>query len=108
LPRRSPGNLVRLLATLAAHLLVEHLKIQHPLQNQRLLARRTEGAASDAGVGRLHEATGRLVLTAAAGQFAYEGLIGATGQRHEVSTWAMLETCATPPRPPPTTAEVRP
>jgi WD40 repeat protein/uncharacterized caspase-like protein len=53
---------------------------------------RTDGAASEAGVGRLHEATGRPVLTAAAaGQFAYEGLIGATGQRHGVFTWAVLE-----------------
>lgn len=53
---------------------------------------RTDAAASEAGVGRLHEATGRPVLTAAAaGQFAYEGLIGATGQRHGVFTWAVLE-----------------
>jgi WD40 repeat protein/uncharacterized caspase-like protein len=53
---------------------------------------RTDVAASEAGVGRLHEATGRPVLTAAAaGQFAYEGLIGATGERHGVFTWAVLE-----------------
>src|SRR5262249_55440429 len=53
---------------------------------------RTDGAASEVGVGRLHEATGRPVLTAAAGgQFAYEGLIGAAGQRHGVFTWAVLE-----------------
>src|SRR5262249_36500072 len=37
---------------------------------------RFDGPASEAGVGRLHEATGRPVLTAAAqGQFAHEGQI---------------------------------
>lgn len=44
---------------------------------------RTEEAASEAGVGRLHEATGRLVLTAAAkGQSALEGLVASSGERH--------------------------
>jgi hypothetical protein len=43
-------------------------------------------------VGRLHEATGRPVLTAAAaGQYAHEGLIGDTGERHGVFTWAVLD-----------------
>jgi WD40 repeat protein len=53
---------------------------------------RVSGPASEAAVGRLHEATGRPVLTAAAaGQFAHEGLIGAAGQRHGVFTWAVLD-----------------
>jgi WD40 repeat protein len=53
---------------------------------------RADGPASDAAVGRLHEATGRPVLTAAAaGQFAHEGLIGVTGERHGVFTWALLD-----------------
>jgi hypothetical protein len=48
--------------------------------------------ASEAAVGRLHEATGRPVLTAAAaGQFAHEGLITASGKRHGVFTWAVLD-----------------
>jgi hypothetical protein len=43
-------------------------------------------------VGRLHEATGRPVLTAAAsGEFAHEGVIGDTGERHGVFTWALLD-----------------
>ena len=47
---------------------------------------------SDAAVGRLHEATGRPVLTAAAlGQKAYEGVIAETGERHGVFTWAFLD-----------------
>jgi Caspase domain/WD domain, G-beta repeat len=53
---------------------------------------RADAPASEAGVGRLHEATGRPVLTAAAaGQFAHEGLIGAAGERHGVFTWALLD-----------------
>lgn len=56
------------------------------------LRSRLEAAASDASVGRLHEATGRPVLTAAAsGQFAHEGLIGQAGARHGVFTWALLD-----------------
>ena len=48
---------------------------------------RTDTPASDAAVGRLHEATGRPVLTAAAaGQFAHEGLIGETGARDTASS----------------------
>ena len=39
-----------------------------------------DAPASEAAVGRLHRATGRPVLTAAAaGQFAHEGLIGVSG-----------------------------
>jgi WD40 repeat protein len=53
---------------------------------------RVDNVASEAAVGRLHEATGRPVLTAAAaGQFAHEGLIGASGDRHGVFTWAVLD-----------------
>jgi WD40 repeat protein len=53
---------------------------------------RTDSAASEAGVGRLHEATGRPVLTAAAlGQFAYEGVIARSGNRHGLFTWALLD-----------------
>jgi Caspase domain/WD domain, G-beta repeat/Bacterial Ig domain len=53
---------------------------------------RADAPASEAAVGRLHEATGRPVLTAAAaGQFAHEGLIGASGERHGVFTWAVLD-----------------
>jgi uncharacterized caspase-like protein len=53
---------------------------------------RTDAPASEAAVGRLHEATGRPVLTAAAaGQFAHEGLIGENGERHGVFTWAVLD-----------------
>jgi Caspase domain len=53
---------------------------------------RTDTPASDAAVGRLHEATGRPVLTAAAaGQFAHEGIIGESGERHGVFTWAVLD-----------------
>jgi hypothetical protein len=56
------------------------------------LRSRTDVAASEAGVGRLHEATGRPVLTAAAlGQFAYEGLIGRFGSRHGLFTYALLD-----------------
>jgi len=56
------------------------------------LLARGEGGASEAGIGRLHEATGRPVLTAAAaGQFAHEGVIGTTGTRHGVFTWALLD-----------------
>jgi hypothetical protein len=43
-------------------------------------------------IGLLHHATGRPVLTAAAaGQFAHEGLIGPSGERHGVFTWAVLD-----------------
>lgn len=53
---------------------------------------RTDAPATEAAVGRLHEATGRPVLTAAAtGQFAHEGLIGASGERHGVFTRAILD-----------------
>jgi uncharacterized caspase-like protein len=48
---------------------------------------RVADAASDAAVGRLHEATGRPVLTAAAkGKSAFEGYEG-----HGVFTWALLD-----------------
>ncbi len=48
--------------------------------------------ASDAGMGRLHEATGRPVLTAAASrQSSLEGVIGETGEKHGVFTWAVLD-----------------
>ncbi|MFM9847685.1 MAG: hypothetical protein ACKVP3_11055 [Hyphomicrobiaceae bacterium] len=61
-----------------------------------LIAGHTRGRdgnnASEASVGRLHEATGRPVLTAAAaGQYAHEGIIGTTGARHGVFTWALLD-----------------
>jgi WD40 repeat protein len=53
---------------------------------------RVDAPASEAGVGRLHEATGRPVLTAAAaGQFAHEGVIARTGQRRGIFTWAVLD-----------------
>ena len=56
------------------------------------LRSRTDIPASEAGVGRLHEATGRPVLTAAAsGQFAHEGVIAGSGERHGVFTWALLD-----------------
>jgi uncharacterized caspase-like protein len=56
------------------------------------LRSRTEEAASEAGVGRLHEATGRPVLTAAArGQFAHEGVVAGSGERHGIFTWALLD-----------------
>jgi hypothetical protein len=43
-------------------------------------------------VGRLHEATGRPVLTAAAqGQFAHEGKITSTGEYRGIFTWAVLD-----------------
>ena len=49
--------------------------------------------ASEAGVGRLHEATGRPILTAAgSGQYAHEGVISATGERHGIFTWAVLDS----------------
>jgi Caspase domain len=48
---------------------------------------RTEVPASEAAIGRLHEATGRPVLTAAAeGKPAFEGYKG-----HGVFTWALLD-----------------
>ena len=53
---------------------------------------RTDAPASEAAVGRLHEATGRPVLTAAAvGQSAHEGEIGASGEAHGYFTWAVLD-----------------
>jgi hypothetical protein len=53
---------------------------------------RTEAAASEASIGRLHEATGRPVLTAAAsGQFAHEGVVGPAGVSHGIFTWALLD-----------------
>lgn len=56
------------------------------------LRARAETAASEAGVGRLHEATGRSVLAAAAlGQFAQEGLIASSGAQHGLFTYALLE-----------------
>jgi WD40 repeat protein len=48
---------------------------------------RTDGPASDAALGRLHEATGRPVLAAAAaGKPAFEGYKG-----HGVFTWALID-----------------
>jgi WD40 repeat protein len=48
---------------------------------------RTDAPASEAAVGRLHEATGRPVLTAAAaGKPAFEGYRG-----HGVFTWALMD-----------------
>ena len=48
---------------------------------------RTEDASSETAIGRLHEATGRPVLTAAAsGKVAIEGYRG-----HGVFTWALLD-----------------
>lgn len=53
---------------------------------------RTDAPVSEAAVGHLHEATGRPVLTAAAiGQFAHEGLIARSGDRHGLFTWALLD-----------------
>jgi WD40 repeat protein/uncharacterized caspase-like protein len=49
---------------------------------------RIEGPTSDAALGRLHEATGRPVLTAAAaGKPAFEGYRG-----HGVFTWALIDS----------------
>ena len=43
-------------------------------------------------MGRLHEATGRPVLTAAAqGQCAHEGQITSTGEYRGIFTWAVLD-----------------
>jgi WD domain, G-beta repeat/Caspase domain len=56
------------------------------------LRSRIDGPISEAAVGRLHEATGRPVLTAAAvGQFAYEGQINQLVDRHGVFTWSILD-----------------
>lgn len=56
------------------------------------LRSRADGSVSEAAVGRLHEATGRPVLTAAAlGQFAYEGVVSRSGDRHGIFTWAVLD-----------------
>jgi hypothetical protein len=53
---------------------------------------RTEAPATEAAVGRLHEATGRPVLTGAAvGQSAHEGEIGASGETQGYFTWAVLD-----------------
>jgi WD40 repeat protein len=53
---------------------------------------RADVPASEAAVGRLHEATGRPVLTAAAlGQSAQEGEIDASGETHGLFTWAVLD-----------------
>jgi WD40 repeat protein len=52
---------------------------------------RTETSASEASIGRLHEATGRPILTAAAtGQFALEGLVTTSGERRGFFTHALL------------------
>jgi hypothetical protein len=53
---------------------------------------RTDTPASEAAVGRLHEATGRPVLTAAAaGQAAGEGAIAGSREGHGYFTWAVLD-----------------
>jgi len=53
---------------------------------------RTGESATESAIGRLHEATGRPILTAAAErQFAHEGLIAESGERHGVFTWAVLD-----------------
>ncbi|MGE0701860.1 MAG: caspase domain-containing protein, partial [Hyphomicrobiaceae bacterium] len=53
---------------------------------------RVDVPASEAGVGRLHEATGRPVLTAAAeGEFAHEGVIGDSGILQGIFTWAIVD-----------------
>ncbi len=53
---------------------------------------RIDDAASEAGVGRLHEATGRPVLTAAAiGQAAKEGVKDRNGERHGVFNVALID-----------------
>jgi hypothetical protein len=54
-------------------------------------ASRTDTPASEAPVGLLLEATGGPVLAVAAGQFAHGTLIAASGQRHGVFTWAVLD-----------------
>src|SRR5262249_6260994 len=47
---------------------------------------------TDAAVGRLHEATGRPVLTASASnQFAYEHSLDEIKVRHGLFTWALLQ-----------------
>jgi len=53
---------------------------------------RTDEAASEAAVGRLHEATGRPVLTAAAyDQTAYGASSARLGEGHGLFTWALLD-----------------
>lgn len=53
---------------------------------------RIDQSGSEAAIGRLHEATGRPVLTAAAtGQFAHEGVLTTSGDRHGVFTWSLLD-----------------
>jgi hypothetical protein len=60
--------------------------------HQRLCPFTLRWSAIGAGVGRLHEATGRPVLTAAAqGQFAHEGQITSTGEYRGIFTWAVLD-----------------
>ena len=57
-----------------------------------LRARAGDLQLSEAAIGRLHEATGRPVLTAAAAsQDAYEGIIVRSGERHGLFTWALLD-----------------
>ena len=54
-------------------------------------ASRVDLPASESAIGRLHEATGRPVLTAAAaGKLAVEG-VGEPGKKHGVFTYAVLE-----------------
>ena len=56
------------------------------------LRSRADSAAAEASVGRLHEATGRPVLTATAlGEDAWEGRIAQSGETHGVFTWALLD-----------------
>jgi uncharacterized caspase-like protein len=56
------------------------------------LRSRPDSPLSEAAVGRLHEATGRPVLTAAAaGQPAWEGPIAGSNARHGLFTWALLD-----------------
>ena len=53
---------------------------------------RESDVLSEAAIGRLHEATGRPVLTAAAlSQDAQEGFIASSGVRHGLFTWALLD-----------------
>ena len=56
------------------------------------LLQRIAGASSGTSIGRLHEATGRPVLTAAAGgQVAFEGVTAIDGAKHGVFTAAVME-----------------
>lgn len=59
-----------------------------------LVAGHLRSRVDEAGIGRLHEATGRPILTAAAaGQLAREGKIrdGGEDARHGIFTWALLD-----------------